>query len=142
MLVSRDGPLLTFLGVFERAVDHPDLGHIEKGTLSHEYYWLDRWYNVFRFENPTGKLRNFYCNVNKPPEFSGNALDYVDLDIDVLIHADLTHEILDQEEFRSNIIRFGYPDDLVAKAVESLEELVRLFAEREFPFESLPKSLS
>ena len=64
-----------FLGVFDLEVEHPDLGIIRRGTVSYEYYWLDQWYNVFRFENPDGPLRNYYCNVNMPPVFANNVLD-------------------------------------------------------------------
>ncbi len=141
-LVSRKGPLLTFIGEFALDISHPDLGEIKRGTVSYEYYWLDRWYNVFRFENPSGELRNYYCNVNKPPVFSGDTLDYVDLDIDVLIKKDLSHEVLDLDEFLENSVRYGYGPQIEKKAEESLEEILTLFRERKFPFEDAGHSNS
>src|SRR5207248_3333985 len=79
-LIKQDGSLIEMIGEFETGVAHPDLGVIDRGTISYEYYWLDRWYNVFRFHEPHGEFRNYYCNINLPPTFENGILDYVDLD--------------------------------------------------------------
>ncbi|HEY2866232.1 MAG TPA: DUF402 domain-containing protein, partial [Pyrinomonadaceae bacterium] len=84
-LTGSAPPLVELVGEFDRDVEHPDLGLIAQGTVSYEYYWLDRWYNVFRFNEPDGKFRNYYCNINMPPRFEDGVLDYVDLDIDVVV---------------------------------------------------------
>ena len=88
---------------------------LPSGTHSIEYYWLDRWYNIFRFAEPTGELRSYYCNVNVPPTFDGQVLSYVDLDIDILVEPDLSYQILDLEDFEENAARFGYSEDVQAK---------------------------
>ncbi|HUF05074.1 MAG TPA: DUF402 domain-containing protein [Aridibacter sp.] len=136
-LVSVEGALLTFLGEFTQDVKHPNLGHIKKGTHSVEYYWLDRWYSVFRFHEPDGAFRNFYCNVNQPPVLSDEReLDYVDLDMDILVGEDLSYEILDREEFRANSQKYRYPELTVLNALDALQELVHLIEVRKFPFDS------
>ncbi|MBC7900349.1 MAG: DUF402 domain-containing protein, partial [Saprospiraceae bacterium] len=112
-LAERLDPLLTFVGEFETDVNHPDLGFIRRGTVSYEYYWLGRWYNVFRFHEPGGEFRNFYCNINMPPSFENNVLDYVDLDIDILVWEDGSYKILDLEEFETNAVKYKYPGDVV-----------------------------
>ena len=140
-LVERDGNLLTFLGKFENDITHPDLGFIRRGTYSYEYYWLDRWYNVFRFHEPEGAFRNFYCNINKPPVFSGASLDYVDLDIDLVVGGDGSCRTLDAEEFEENARKFGYPDDVMRSVSASVEELLRMIEAGEFPFGSAPDDL-
>src|SRR5215210_5537237 len=66
-LLQQSGRLFVFEGVFDLDVQHDDLGIIRRGSVSYEYYWLDRWYNVFRFHEPEGQLRNYYCNINTPP---------------------------------------------------------------------------
>src|SRR5215207_3881933 len=87
-LIEQNYPLIALLGEFEEAVEHSDLGSIEQGTLSREYFWLDRGFNVFRFQDAAGGLRNYYCNVTLPPKFDGGVLDYIDLDIDVVVWPD------------------------------------------------------
>jgi protein associated with RNAse G/E len=120
--------------VFEEEVEHDLLGTISSGTISTEYYWLDRWYNVFRFSGADGKLRNYYCNVNQPPRFDGRVLSYIDLDIDVLVAPDLTYKILDVEDFEANARRYAYPEDVQANARQAVAELTGLIESRAFPF--------
>jgi protein associated with RNAse G/E len=137
-LIEQKGPLLVFEGVFDSDVRHNDLGFIRRGTISYEYYWLDRWYNVFRFHEPEGELRNYYCNINMPPIFVDGVLDYVDLDLDVLVWKDFSYEILDREEFEENAAKYGYSEELRNKVEASLKEITELIDTRSFPFEETP----
>ena len=129
-----EGPLLVLDAVFEDEIEHDLLGTISSGTLSTEYYWLDRWYNVFRFSAPDYELKNYYCNVNQPPSFDGRVLSYIDLDIDVFVAPDLTYKILDVEDFEENARRYAYPKDVQANARRAVDELTGLIESRAFPF--------
>lgn len=131
----REESLIVLDAVFEDEVQHSQLGLIGRGTVSIEYYWLDRWYNVFRFLEPDGSVRNFYCNVNLPPEFNGRTLSYVDLDMDIVVFPDLSYEILDMDEFEANAERYGYPDEIQEGAGLALNELQALIEMRAFPFD-------
>jgi protein associated with RNAse G/E len=133
-VASVDGPLLVLDAVFEEEIQHDLLGTISSGTLSTEYYWLDRWYNVFRFSDTDRKLKSFYCNVNQPPSFDGRVLSYIDLDIDVLVAPDLTYKILDLEDFEENARLFVYPQEVQTNAHSALAELTALIEARAFPF--------
>ena len=133
-LVRRDGPLFVLEGVFETEVRHTLLGTIAAGTLSTEFYWTDRWYSVFRFREPAGQLRNYYCNINRPAEFDGKILSFVDLDIDVLVAPDFSYAVLDEDEFEAHAAEFGYDDALRRRVRGSLDELLGLIESRAFPF--------
>jgi len=135
-LLTCDGPLVVLDATFPDEVIHDLLGTIAGGTRSLEYYWLDRWYNVFRFAQPDGGLRNYYCNVNVPPTLTGDVLSYVDLDLDILVDPDLSYRILDVEDFERNIEVYGYPAEVQANARNALRELVQLIETRSFPFTS------
>jgi protein associated with RNAse G/E len=128
------GPLLILDAVFDEEIEHDLLGTISSGTISKEYYWLDRWYNVFRFSDPDQKLKKFYCNINVPPRFDGRVLSYIDLDIDVLVEPDLTYKILDEDDFEQNAKRYPYPGELQTNARAALAELIGLIESKEFPF--------
>lgn len=134
-LIGRSGQRLTFVGSFGMDVEHPELGFIERGTISYEHYWLDRWYNVFRFHRPDGTLRNWYCNVNLPPRFKGDVLDYIDLDLDLLVWPDLSTVILDRDDFERNSECYDYPDAVREGAESALGELRLMIDGRRFPFE-------
>lgn len=131
---KRDGALLVLHAAFDEEIQHDLLGTIALGTVSTEYYWLDRWYNVFRFSDPAGQLRSFYCNINEPPQFDGHMLSYVDLDLDVLVAPDLTYEVLDMDDFEENARRFPYPEEIQMRARRALTELTDLIESGSFPF--------
>jgi protein associated with RNAse G/E len=136
-LVRFDKPLVELVGVFNVEVDHTDLGLIRRGTVSYEYYWLDHWYNVFRFHEATGEFRNYYCNINMPPEFANDVLDYVDLDIDILVDGSGSISILDMEEFEANSHRFSFPQTVISSGKRAVDELITLIEQREFPFDQI-----
>ncbi len=127
--------MLVFLGVFEVEIRHPFLGVIRPGTVSYEFYWLNGWFNVFRFHEPDGTFRNFYCNLNMPPVYKNGVLDYVDLDLDVIVYKDFTYDILDIEDFKENAERFNYPPELKAKIRIQLNNLIGKIQNRLFPFD-------
>jgi protein associated with RNAse G/E len=134
-IAKREGSLLVLDAVFDEEIEHDLLGTISSGTISTEYYWLDRWYNVFRFSDADRKLKNFYCNVNQPPQFDGRVLSYIDLDIDVLVAPNLTYKILDVDDFEANARRYSYPEEVQANAQRALSELIGMIEARAFPFD-------
>ena len=134
-LVRQDGSLVVVEGVFAEEIRHPLLGTIAAGTLSAEYYWTDRWYSVFRFREPSGALRNYYCNINQPAKFDGQFLSFTDLDIDVLVAPDFSYRILDEEEFAANSFKYGYPESVRESARDALVELLALIERRAHPFD-------
>ena len=125
-LVSSDDEKIDLVGKFEHQVEHRDLGVIEAGTISHERFYFNRWFNYFTFEQPAGVLRNYYINICMPPEVRNYAIDYIDLDIDVIVWPDGAWQILDQEEFEANRLEFDYPDEIASRSWTTLEDLERL----------------
>lgn len=134
-MIKETSDYYVFLGNFEDEVIHSKLGIIRRNSISYEYYWKNEWFNIFRFQEPDGEFRNYYCNVNRPPTFNDGVLDFVDLDIDLVIWKDLKVEILDMDEFEENKLKYGYTLEIQHKALESLNKLIRRFENREFPFE-------
>jgi len=129
------GPLIVLDAVFDEEIEHELLGKVSSGTISTEYYWFDRWYNVFRFDSADQVLQKFYCNINAPPQFDGRVLSYIDLDIDVLVEPDLSYRILDEDDFEQNAKRYAYPEEIRANARRAVAELIALIESRSFPFD-------
>ena len=136
-LARRDSSLLILDAEFEFDVQHHLLGHIRRGTRTIEYYWLESWYNVFRFLDDGGKTRLYYCNVNMPPALDGATLSYIDLDIDILVQPDLSYEVLDLDEFDRHAALFGYDDETKRRAQVAVDELISMIATGQFPFGEL-----
>ncbi len=134
-LIEENEEIYTFVGVFDSEVKHSKLGVIRRETTSYEYYWKNKWFNIFRFHEPEGNLRNFYCNINQPPVLKNGVLDYIDLDIDVLVWQDFSFEILDLDEFAENILKYKYTADLQNKVQESVAEILKMIENKSFPFD-------
>jgi protein associated with RNAse G/E len=135
-ITRREGSLIVLDAEFETDVAHDLFGFINRGTRTVEYYWLDRWYNVFRFLTDDGGTSLYYCNVSMPPALAADTLTYVDLDIDVLVQPDFTYRVLDMEEFEVNSARYGYSAEVKDNAESALRELTSLIASRQFPFQA------
>lgn len=125
-VVTQNAELLIAVGRFEFDVDHSDLGRIAAGTVSFEHFWFDRWYNIFRFHEPDGSLKAWYCNVAMPATYADNVLDFVDLDIDVVVWPDMRFEVLDLDDFEENSLKLAYPTDVIANAKTAVDEITRL----------------
>ena len=134
-LVEETKDYWIFYGEFDKEIFHTDLGHIKIGTISYEYYWKDQWFNVFRFHQPGGEFRNYYCNINMPPTFENGILDYIDLDLDILVWDDFKIELLDQVEFKQNSAKFNYSNELVLRSKNTVKQLLALIESRKFPFD-------
>jgi uncharacterized protein len=136
-VIENDHGRIVAVGRFETDIYHPDLGLIENGTLSYEYFWFDRWYNIFTFVRPDGAFRNYYCNICMPPKLTNGVLDYVDLDIDVLVDADFSFRILDRDDFEKSAALYDYPIDVRVKVETTLAEIIELIGSRNLPDASL-----
>jgi protein associated with RNAse G/E len=134
-LVRQKDSLLVLDGKFDDDIEHDLLGTIASGTHSLEFYWLDRWSNIFRFSQPNDELRNYYCNINMPPKFINAILSYVDLDLDILVAPDFSYQVLDLEDFERNVTAYGYSLEIQANARRAVEELTGMIQLRQFPFD-------
>ncbi len=118
-----------------RSVFLPELGvTLEEGELWVEYYYRDRWYNVLKIFDASGRLKGYYCNISLPAEFDGQVITWRDLALDVFIFPDGTHRVLDEAEFEASQL---YPPEVKARAREAVAELLDLAARGESPFDEL-----
>ena len=143
--VSRhEGALLVCDAAFDIDVSHKVLGEVKQHTRTVEYYWLDRWYNVFRFLKDDGSTRLWYCNINTPPELKDATLTYIDLDIDVVVRPDFSFQVLDEDEFEINAAKYSYSAEEKHQVQKAVDELIAMIRQREFPFQfevSAPSSV-
>ena len=124
--VSRNDDRIDLVGAFEHQVEHRDLGVIEAGTVSYERFFFNRWFNYFTFEQPAGTLRNYYINICMPPEIGDDVIDYIDLDLDLIVWPDGRWKTLDLQEFEDSKLELAYPESVINKALETLRQMESL----------------
>ena len=111
-----------------------DLGYVvlEAGDLFLEWYFFERWYNVFQIYSDEGQLKGWYCNIGMPPELDGDTLRYVDLDLDVFVQPSGEHLMLDEPEF-AELKRAVLRPEESRRAEDDLAELLGLVADARLP---------
>ena len=115
-------------------VDVVELGYttFRRGDVFIEFYYWDRWYNVFQISQPDGTLKGWYANVGQPAELDTmlGELRYVDLELDVWANPDGTFTVLDQPEF-DQLVRER--SDLAVGAEQGRTELLALTTANQLP---------
>jgi len=108
---------------------------IFRGDTLTEYFYGDRWYNVFRIEStPDRTLRGWYCNITRPAIISEDRVESDDLALDLVVAPDGECTVLDQNQFEM----LSLPDDEVSSALSALAELETLVDSRTEFFSDIP----
>ncbi len=72
------------------------------GDYLHEYFYTDRWYNVFAlYSGETGALKGWYCNITRPTQCTSAEIRWTDLELDVWVDMDGDVVLLDEEAFEA-----------------------------------------
>src|SRR5919206_2139103 len=122
-VVERDDEVVVLEAYFTRG--RRDLGYVvfERGDLFVEFYYFDRWYNVFQIYSSAGELKGWYCNITQPATLQGGELRFVDLALDLFAYPDGTSLPLDVEEFEEHAASLYSPEDS-AMARVAFDELL------------------
>lgn len=93
-----------------------------------EIYPRDEWFNIVYSFDALGAFEFYYVNIALPPVRQEDRLTYIDLDLDLLIYPDLSHEVLDEDEFLAHCDLWRYPPDLCTRARATLDALLARLA--------------
>jgi uncharacterized protein len=124
MLLKRDEHSIVLEAFFDRP-DMPFMDVVFKtGDRFVEYYYTDRWYNIFTVhDRDNGTVKGWYCNIGKPAMFEDGIISYVDLALDLWVSTDGKQTVLDEDEFEALVLN----EEVRTSALQGLEELKRLF---------------
>jgi predicted RNA-binding protein associated with RNAse of E/G family len=113
-----------------------DLGYtaFEPGDTFHEYYYTDRWYNIFEITGANAVRKGWYCNVAEPAIISADRIEQVDLLLDVWVTPTGETLVLDEDEFAADKT-LGLQQR--AGAQKGLQELLAVIAARQETFASI-----
>ena len=111
------------------------LGTIPAGTHSTEFYWTDRWDSVSFFRTPAWQLRCYYCNVNRPADWTAT-LSPSSISTSTCSSRPTSLQGSRRDEHETHAAEFGYTNTCAPRVRASLSELLRLIETREFPFDA------
>jgi protein associated with RNAse G/E len=118
-----------------RYFDHRKAAWYEAPDGLLEIYFRRRWYNVWHITEQVSNINLIYVNIALPATLQENALEWTDLDLDYRVHLDHSVERLDQLEFEQNVLRLGYPRDLIERVQVACHEVEVGLASGLFPFD-------
>jgi uncharacterized protein len=130
VLLSRDENVITLEALFDRA-DMPFMDVVfKKGDRFVEYYYSDRWYNIFAIhDRDDGEVKGWYCNIGMPAVIEDGVVSYEDLALDLWVSRNGTQTVLDEDEFEALELR----EELRAGALTGLNDLKKLFETKQPP---------
>jgi predicted RNA-binding protein associated with RNAse of E/G family len=118
--------------------EHPRLAlgytTFETGDRFREWFYSDRWYNIFEIAESGGALKGWYCNITEPATITETEIRCRDLLLDLWVAPDGETLVLDEDEFAA--------DDAIdsstrTQALAALAELEQMVAAREAPFDHI-----
>lgn len=110
-----------------------DLGYtrFEPGDCFTEYFYTDRWFNIFDIASSDGKRKGWYCNIAEPARIFDDRVEQVDLLLDVWVNTAGGQLILDENEFAAATT---LSEKQRAGALQGLQTLLHLIQTRQDVF--------
>lgn len=96
------------------------------------YFPKKKWYNVICMIRKTGVY--YYCNIASPTLYDGEALKYIDYDLDLKVFPDGNYRILDEEEYKQHAKQMNYSKELDKILKKQLNILIDRASKGEKPF--------
>lgn len=96
------------------------------------YFHAENWFNVI------GMLRNngihYYCNLSSPFIYDGEAIKYIDYDLDIRVFPNMTYILLDEDEYSVHKKEMNYPKAVEQIINSNVEYLLSWINGRKGPF--------
>lgn len=112
--------------------DDMDLGYttFKRGDRFVEYFYTDRWYNVFEiYDRDDGGFKGWYCNICRPSVIEETAVYCEDLALDLWVTPQGQTTILDEDEFN----KLAIPEAEKHIAQSALKELLTKANQQKLP---------
>jgi hypothetical protein len=123
-LLERSETHVCIVATFGR--NDVDAGYVvfRKGDTMTEWFFSDRWFNIFRLQDvDTGLLKGWYCNITRPAVLGESVVHADDLALDVFVSPHGEVVVLDEDEF-AELDLSDHDKATALAAVEALRELV------------------
>mgnify|MGYP001168471301 CR=1 FL=1 len=97
--------------------------------LAIAYFSASQWFNIVALISGAGV--EYYCNLSSPAAWNGEALTYIDYDLDISVQPNGTLQVLDEDEFEINIQKMHYPEPIVTLVERAVGELKNMIEEEQ-----------
>ena len=91
-----------------------------------------KWYNVICMIRKTGVY--YYSNIASPTLYDGEALKYIDYDLDLRVFPSGEYKVLDKMEYKYHKKIMNYSDDLDLVINNAMDDLIKRYLNKEVMF--------
>lgn len=115
--------------------DVVDVGALvfRRGDLMTEWFYNDRYYNVFMVQDGDGPVKGWYCNITRPAHITSDSAASDDLALDVVVGPEGSITLLDEDEFAT--LNLSEAEHQAAR--RAVDAIRRAVLAREGPFAAL-----
>lgn len=136
-VVERTPHKVIIQAYWSRATKNLAYTSFEPGDRFIEYYYTNKWFNIFDIASTAGERKGWYCNIAEPAVIFDDRIEQVDLLLDVWVSPKGETLILDEDEFAS--------DNTLSKeqrkgARQGLHDLLVMIATRQETFASIDEN--
>jgi uncharacterized protein len=98
----------------------------ETGDRFREWFFTDRWYNIFAIAGEDGRRKGWYCNIAEPARIEEGTISSRDLLLDLWVDSDYRVQVLDEDEFLADPYLTSDTRALAQSALTELTARVRM----------------
>jgi hypothetical protein len=106
-----------------------------------QFFWPERWYTLSAFYDGRD-LVHTYASVIQPAHIELDRLNFVDLDLSLLVKPDLSYEVLTQVEFDEAAELLGYSEEVRIGALMAQQTLTNAISLGTGLFSLVPHTLN
>lgn len=136
-VVSRGDDYVCIRAIFQLKTRDYGYAVLKNGDVFTEWFYSNRWYNIFKIEDvDTKQLKGYYCNLTRPAIIAEDNVRAEDLALDLFVKPSGEILRLDDDEYEE----LDLPDSdrqQVENAVAQIREMVK---RGQTPFEDLKPS--
>ncbi|WP_285517887.1 nucleoside tri-diphosphate phosphatase [Thermolongibacillus altinsuensis] len=96
------------------------------------FFYAEHWFNIIAMIREEGVY--YYCNISSPFVWDGEALKYIDYDLDIKVFPNMHYEILDEDEYERHRQEMNYPDVIDKILKNNVHKLIYWIKEQKGPF--------
>lgn len=106
-----------------------------------QFYGMLQPLSILVCFDDAGSVIEWQCDAGLPARITGRVIEFVDLDLDVMVNPDGTHYVRDLEDFKARSAAMGYSEEAKQAAWKGVALALLLVKRKRYPFDGSAEAL-
>jgi protein associated with RNAse G/E len=106
-----------------------------------QFYGMRQPLSVLVCFDAAGRAMEWQCDAGLPARIMGRVIEFIDLDLDVMVNPDGTYYVRDLEDFEARSTAMGYSEEARQAAWKGVALALLLVKRRRYPFDGSAEAL-